>query len=260
MKVTVCELPDDRKAFEAALLRLADHVQEQQSRLVLLPDMPFCSWFAASRSVDSNVWRSAVQAHDLWEHRLPQLKAAFVLGSRPVDFGNERYDEGFVWDAAHGVRSVHAKSDLPDQEGAHEAAWYHSATPEFIPIDLDEARVGFLMGAELWREDAPRAYGEEGVQLLATPRADGSIAFDDWLAHGRHAALLAHAYALSSNRAGAFGGRGWIIAPDGEVLGLTSESQPFLSLDVEFAEDAPRTYDARASRPLDPLDTGVPPY
>ena len=41
MIVTVCELPDDRKAFENSWLRLAEHVREAGSGLVVLPDMPF---------------------------------------------------------------------------------------------------------------------------------------------------------------------------------------------------------------------------
>jgi N-carbamoylputrescine amidase len=40
------------------------------------------------------------------------------------------------------------------------------------------------------------------------------------------------------------GGQGWIITPDGEVLGLTSPEHPFITADIELnaAELAKRTY------------------
>ena len=54
-------------------------------------------WFASSPSFDSALWTAAVRAHDVCESRIHELSPANVLGSRPVDFGNERYNEGFVW-------------------------------------------------------------------------------------------------------------------------------------------------------------------
>jgi N-carbamoylputrescine amidase len=41
-----------------------------------------------------------------------------------------------------------------------------------------------------------------------------------------------------------FGGQGWIVGPDGEVLGLTSTGHPFLTMEIalEEAERAKSTY------------------
>jgi N-carbamoylputrescine amidase len=41
-----------------------------------------------------------------------------------------------------------------------------------------------------------------------------------------------------------FGGQGWIIGPDGEVLGLTSAENPFLTLEIDWrkADLAKKTY------------------
>jgi N-carbamoylputrescine amidase len=56
---------------------------------------------------------------------------------------------------------------------------------------------------------------------------------------------------LSSNRSGLskdgeirFGGNGWIIDPDGKVLGVTSSKEPFLTIDIPLtaAEEAKLTY------------------
>jgi predicted amidohydrolase len=83
-----------------------------------------------------------------------------------------------------------------------------------------------------------QAYGLEDVHLLLTPRSTSAEATETWLSAARVAAVLAGAYALSSNRvssSGAFGGQGWIIDPDGNVMGVTSERQPSVTLDVDIA-------------------------
>lgn len=40
------------------------------------------------------------------------------------------------------------------------------------------------------------------------------------------------------------GGQGWIIGPDGEVLGMTSSEQPFVTVDIDLslADRAKDTY------------------
>jgi N-carbamoylputrescine amidase len=258
MRVTVCELPDEPDAFANAWVQLAQHVRELGSRLVLLPDMPFCKWFA-DRKFNRNDWIAALRAHDAWEQRLPELAPAVILASRPVDFGNESYDEGFAWDAEYGLRSVHARARFPDEEG-HEGAWFYGATPDFAPLEVQGIRIGFLIGSELWAEDEARKYGREGVDVMAMPRTGGAEAFHEWLGRACMAASVAGAYALSSNRAGPFGGQGWIIAPDGSTLGLTSKLQPFLTLDIELASQSRQAFPQPSPASLDPLDTGVPPY
>ncbi len=229
MRITVCELPDNRKTFATAWDDLVEHVHEANSGFVVLPDMPFSAWFAHSNRFDRGVWAAAVHAHDEWEHRLRELSPAVVLATRPVDFGNERYDEAFIWEEPVGVLSVHAKAHLPDSEGEREGSWFDSATAEFIPIEVRGLRIAMLIGGELW---APRGYEAETVDVLAIPRAGDRKAFGDCLERARALAQHAHAYALSSNRSGDFGGQAWIISPEGNVLGLTNESQPFLTMDI----------------------------
>jgi hypothetical protein len=245
MIVTVCELPDDRKSFEDGWVQLAGHVKQSRSTLVLLPDMPFCSWLADSARVDAQRWQQAIAEHDAWEHRLGELGAALVLGSRPIDFGNERYDEGFVWTADTGIRSVHAKD-----------------TRDFVPLEVDGIDIGFLIGAEAWtRPQRPYARGE--VDLVAMPRCTHAEQFAQRLAHACTVATEAAAYSLSSNRSAPFEGQGWIIGPDGRVLGTTSRSQPFITLQIDLASER-AAVQGSAPRPapdwIDPLDTGVPPY
>ena len=245
MKITVCELPDPRKPFETAWDDLVDHVHYARSALVVLPDMPFSRWFAHSDRFDRSVWASAVRAHDEWEHRLSELSPAIVMASRPVDFGNERYDEGFVWEEPVGTLSLHAKSYLPDVAGAREGSWYDSATAEFIPLEVRGLRIAMLIGNEMW---APRGYEAETVDVLGIPRAGDNTPFADSLERARALARHTHAYALSSNRSGDFGGQAWIISPEGNVLGLTSADQPFLSMEIALQANQPehRYFDAFA--------------
>lgn len=261
MKLTVCELPDGGDTFASAWSRLAQHVHAARSELVLLPDMPFVRWFAGARRFDSAVWQAAVQAHAQWELRLGELGARYVLSSRPVDFGNERFDEAYVWDPEFGLRSVHAKSQFRNEQGAWENVWYGSTWPEFTPLELEGLRIGFLMGAELTEIEEARRYGAEHVDLIAIPRGASRVPFDHWREHAIELAQAAHAYLISATRSGVFGGRGCILSPQGEALGTTSEQHPFVTCDIQLARSTAEPMDVAKFRDsLDPWDTGVPPY
>jgi N-carbamoylputrescine amidase len=248
MRVTVCQLPDDSRAFERSWEHLVAHARESRSELIVLPEMPFHPWFAATRRFDPDVWRAVVTAHDSWEKRLPELAPAAVMGSRPIEFGNERYNAAFLWtEQAGGLATVHGKAYLPEEEGTWEASWYAAAAPDFEPARVGNASVGVLICSELWAMEQARLYGKENVHLLVTPRLTGAETLDKWLAGGRVAAILAGAYGLSSNRhddAKGFGGQGWIVGPDGEVLALTTPDEPFVTQDVDLtaAEQAKHTY------------------
>ena len=237
MRITVCELPDDPAAFVPAWDALMRHVRREASELLLLPEMPFCPWFADARTFDAGVWQQAVAAHDDWELRLHEATPAVVAGARPMDFGEDRYNEAFLWHSEIGSHPVHAKSLLAEEHGMWESAWYNRAVPEFTPVQVGEANLGFLIGTELWMMNQVQAYGVEGVDLLLAPRSTSTEAMATWLAAGRVAAILAGAYVLSSNRVSAargFGGQGWIIDPDGNVRGMTNARNPSLTLDVDI--------------------------
>jgi predicted amidohydrolase len=245
MIVTVCELPDDREAFEKEWARLADHVKQAASGLVLLPEMPFSRWCADSADVAARRWSEAVAAHNSWEHRLAELGAGLVIGTRPIDFGNERYDEGFVWDAENGARSVHAK-----------------ASHDFIPLQAHGIDIGFMIGSEGWARDE-RPYSRGAVDIVVMPRCTRSDSFAQRLAQACVVATESGAFVLSSNRSAPFEGQAWIIAPDGHVLGTTTAQQPFVSLEIGLpSERIPADQGRGQPAPdwMDPLDTGVPNY
>jgi N-carbamoylputrescine amidase len=230
--------------------RLAAHVRERSSDLVLLPEMAFAPWFAAKRPFESTTWRRAVEAHDRWMSRLIDLAPAVVLGSRPIERGDRRFNEAFVWQEKSGYRAAHLKSYLPDEEEFWEASWYQPGDKKFAPIDAAGARVGFQICTELWSMEHARLYGKAGVHLIACPRGTPRETLDKWLAGGRCNAVVAGAFSISSNRANppgrapSLGGQGWIAGPEGEVLALTTPDQPIATavIDLAVAERAKRTY------------------
>ncbi|MDG6917009.1 MAG: carbon-nitrogen hydrolase family protein [Nitrososphaerota archaeon] len=247
-RVTVCEMPDDRSGFEEWWDRLRAHVKRAESRLVLLPEMPFAPWIFAGRRFSQAAWDRSMEEHGRWTERLHELGAAAAAGSRPVEARGERFNEGFVWEAGGRVTGHHRKRYLPDQPGFYEAAWYSRGGRKVSTFEWEGWRAGFLICSELWSPWNARAYGKEGVELILVPRATG-LGVDKWLAGGRTAAVVSGAYCLSSNRSGGhgeakFGGVGWVVGPDGEVLGVTSKDVPFITVGVvrEKALQAKGTY------------------
>lgn len=242
MKITVCQLPDESEAFQSAWQDLAAHVKQAGSDLVLLPEMPFVPWFAASKQFDARLWQAAVEAHDTWNERLRELGRAWVVSTRPVNQGGRRFNEGFVWQVERGYQAVHRKYYLPDEEGTWEASWYERGPGDFEIADCAGARLGMLICTEVWAMEQAQAYGKAGAQLIVTPRMTQGATVDKWLAAGRTAAVLAGAFELSSNRVSGdgegaqYGGRGWIVNPDGVVLGLTSLHEPFVTVEIDLGE------------------------
>ncbi len=250
MRVTVCELSHEEDDFQENWDQLIQHVRSEQSDLVLLPEMPFSPWFAASPAFDPEVWAAAVSAHDQWIDRLSELAPVSVLGSRPVRREDARLNEAFAWEVESGYHPAHHKYYLPDEEGFWEASWYQRGDGSFRPVDVGEATVGFAICTDIWFFHRARAYGQAGAHLLAHPRATLRINLDKWLAAGRAAAVVSGAFCISSNHVCPrhskpdLGGMGWIVGPDGEVLGLTSREEPFVTREIDLmdAVDAKATY------------------
>lgn len=248
MKLTVCEMHNEAELFERDWKALVAHVQHESSDLVLLPELPFYRWFGVTESVDPQEWQKAVEAHDRWLPRLNELAPAVVLGSRPAERGGKRLNEGFVWTQDGGYQPAHHKYYLPDEPGFWEATWYSRGDGIFAPAAAGQACIGFMICSELWFFEHARAYGKQGAEIIVTPRCTGT-SVEKWLVGGRAAAVVSGAYSLSSNRVGfegavEFGGQGWIVDPNGVVLGITSQGQPFLSLDLDLeqAKQAKQTY------------------
>lgn len=245
MRVTVCELSSEMHDLSQDWLHLVAHVQHQATDLVLLPEMPFAPWLAASPVYQESEWQAAESLHAAWFGRLKELGATWVAGSRPLGRAGQRLNSGFLWHPQAGMRDVHAKFYLPDEERFWEASWYQRGPgDDFNLARVDKAQVGFLICTELWFFERARRYGKDGADLILTPRATERQTVDKWLAGGRALAVSAGAYSLSSNRVNkdasphTMGGGGWVIDPDGEVLGVTSQDQPFITLEIDISKAA----------------------
>jgi len=249
MRVTVCQMRDERDDFDSDWSDLCAHTRSEASDLVLLPEMPFARWFAVVRAFDSAAWCEAVDAHLRWQQRIGELAAPFVIATRPVERGTKRLNEAFLV-AQAGSRGIHEKRYLPDEDGYWEASWYQAGNGVFDPVEIGGATVGVQICTEMWMLDVSRQYGLGGVSLIVVPRATPATSRERWLVGGRASAIVSGAFCLSSNRSGVssagdeFGGHGWIIDPDGEVLALTSDRKPFVTrnLDLQQAAAAKDTY------------------
>ena len=248
MRVTVTQFSDGVPEVEWAAL--VAHCSAEASQLVLLPEMPFAEWLAATDEVDPVRWQAAAFRHREWLGRLAELQTAAVAGSRPVLSAATPYNEAFIWSGDDDIAAPHRKYYLPNEPGFWEAAWYRrSEEKAFRASPLADFTVGFMICTDMWFTEHARHYAKQGVDLLLVPRATPATSDAKWLAGGRTAAVMAGAFCLSSNRQGIadgvlFGGTGWIIDPDGNVLATTADGEPFatVDLDLDEARTAKRTY------------------
>lgn len=247
MKATITQF--NHQQLEHDWASLIDHININQSEFVLLPEMCFAQWFCTTQNTDDDIWQKAVQAHDDWLPRLPELKTKIVVGTAPRNVNGKKHNVAYVWTANTGIQWIHSKTYLPNDDGYWEATWYDRAPIEFQPIEIEGVKIGVMICTEIWFMQHAREYGQQGVHLLVNPRSTPYPTNDKWLAGGRTAGVIAGAYCLSSNHAGQadhvkLGGAGWITDPNGVVLGVTSDDEPFttVELDLEYAEQSKTTY------------------
>jgi N-carbamoylputrescine amidase len=240
MRVTITQFSDTVPEPEWAAL--TEHVAAESPELVVLGEMPFARWLPATNQVDPDEWHKAAMRHDAWIARLVDLPDVAVAGSRPVMRNGYPHNEAFLWSHDAGYRPTHVKHYLPDEPGFWEASWYRrSPAKSFRAAPFGDISCGFMICTDMWFTEHARAYAAQGAELLLIPRATELSTGAKWLAGGRVAAVMAGAFCLSSNRQGAaeglrFGGAGWIIDPEGNVLATTTDQEPFVTLEIDLAE------------------------
>lgn len=241
--VTCCELRDQAADMASDWESLKHHCQQQETELLLLPEMPFYPWLATAREYDPDLWKRSVEQHETWISRLAELQVPIVLGTRPIIESGKNFNEGFVWTESLGYQPVHRKCFLPDEEFFWEAKWYQRGDGQFELFQVDGINIGFLICTEMWFLEHARAYGRNDAHILVCPRATGLASADKWLAGGRAAATCSGAFCLSSNRGGngpegfQWGSNAWIIHPEeADVLAVSSGDEPFVSQTVQLAD------------------------
>jgi len=163
MRVTVCEMPDNRKAFEIAWEELIAYVRKQQSDLVLLPELPFYPWIASTPQFDAQVWQVAQEAHEAMMQHLRALAPSVVLGTHPLIEGELRLNRGFYWTSTGGYHGVHDKYYLPNEAGFYERCWFDRGCSGFSLARVQDIALGFLICSELMFNEWARHYGRQGA-------------------------------------------------------------------------------------------------
>lgn len=266
VRLAVCGAPPVLRPGDPEWSRLSAAVSAAAPDLLLLHELPFGPWLAASPHPDPSEALGSCRLHDEAIAHLAELGAPIILGSRPVcgssrpvRGGSRIRNQAFIWSGAEAghhttgrertagrVRSAgHTKQYFPDEEGYWEARWYEPGEERFgivrLAIGGVGLRVGFLICTDLWFNEHARAYGRAGADLLAVPRATPPESTERWLTALRMAALVSGSYAASSNRGGTdprgqrFGGHGWIVSPEGEVLAETSSRFPVAVAELDLA-------------------------
>lgn len=239
MRVTVCELPHDTRALAVAWLALCDHTSTSRPQLVLLPEFAGVEPVWESRHFDARRWTTIETRSDELLRHLPELGAEFVVGTRPVLQHGRRLNQGYLWSRADGLLPLRSKYFMPQESWSWEATWCDRGDPAFPVFHAGPVSFGLNICTEIWALETYAAYAALGAELVLSPRATALATTTRWLAAGVVAAMRAGAFSVSSNRVdptGACGGRGWIIDPDGEVLALTSASEPYATREVDLGK------------------------
>lgn len=247
MRATVCELPHEPDALARAWDGLCAHVSKEASHLVVLPEVAFSGPLWLSEAFDARIWREAEAAHERWLPRLPELGATWVIGTRPVTAGSDRFNEGFLWSATEGLVRLRRKYFLPDEPDGWEGHWFARGDRAFPRYAAGDLSFGLNICTELWALETFSAYRSLDLDAVVAPRATAAATTEKWIALGTVAAVASGAYCLSSNRVerdGSCGGAGWAIDPDGGLLARTTPSRPCCTVEIDLARAraAARTY------------------
>ncbi len=241
MRVTVCELPQEPAALAVAWAGLCQHVSQHRSELVLLPEFALVNAVWEAEQFDPARWTDALRQGDALLGQLADLGAERVIGTTPIAERGRRFNEGYLWSGEGGLVPLRRKYFLPADPGGWETAWFDRGDPEFLTYQVGGLRFGLNICTELWALESYAGYAARGAQLILSPRATAAATTAKWLAAGVVAAVRSGAFSLSSNRVdptGTYGGAGWIIGPDGDVLGRTSADTPWVTLDLDLGSQA----------------------
>lgn len=233
MRIGFCELPEGTMPGDAGWVRFSEHVAAASPDLMIMNELPFGPWLAASAEPDPAHAAASVDLHRDGVTALRALKAGAVITSAPVLAEGRLANEASLVEPA---RFIHQKHYFPDEPGFHEAQWFSTIRTGFEPVAVGDLVVGVLLCSELMFNEWARHYRRCGAHVIAVPRAAG-FSHDRWKTAAAMAAIVSGCYVVSSNRAGGgFGGCGFAFAPSGALIGQTSAESPVRSIQIDLAE------------------------
>jgi N-carbamoylputrescine amidase len=241
LKLSVCQLPDGLSLDHAAWADLLCRIEIDRPDIAVLNEMPFGAWIASRDTFDPKLAKTAVDVHERAIPALERLPAA-ALSSRPVPGPGKLSNEAFlISDSVY--RPIHHKHFFPEEPGFFEDTWFAPQRPGFDVVEHRGLRIGVLLCTELMFNEWARHYRRQSAHVIVVPRASG--ASRKWDTAAAMAAIVSGCYVLSSNRApqtnetgSNFGGRGFAYSPTGELLGETTPSTPFVTIDIDLARVA----------------------
>ena len=255
MKVTICQLSDNETEFAADWKSLNTHLGQNNTDLLLLPEMPFCNWVASTKIVSEAAKLDSVQKHENWMSAIEELGVKYVVYSKPVINGDQYFNTAFVYQQGVGHQKIHTKAFFPEEPYFWEESWYsrETGTP-FEILDLGDFKIGILLCTEMWFTEYARKYGKQGIDILLCPRATGEGSINHWTRCGQTLAVISGAYCLSSNKSGtgdnnfAWGGTGLIAEPmTGNLLGTTSDVEKFVTREIDLNKSRFKTVNNKTS-------------
>ena len=101
--------------------------------------------------------------------RLPELRAEYVVGTRPVTIDGRRFNQGYLWSAAGGLVPLRRKFFLPDEPGGWEAHWFDRGDPDFPEFHAGALSFGLNICTELWALETYAAYAAAASRSSCRP-------------------------------------------------------------------------------------------
>lgn len=123
--------------------------------------MPFGPWISSGVRFDEAHGERSLAVHAEGMDHLEQLRAKAVAGSRPRRLERRSVNEAFVYTRESGLRGVHTKQHLPNEDGYFEARWFQAGPRHFEPVDVNGLSVGFLICTELMFNEHARRSADE---------------------------------------------------------------------------------------------------
>ena len=164
MRVTVCELPHETHTLAATWAALCEHTAEHASQLVLLPECAMVEPVWESRFFDLERWNAIETLSESRLRRLPELGAAYVVGTRPLRMNGRRLNQAYLWTASDGVLPLRSKYFLPQQAGSWEESWFERGDASFSVFHPGAVSFGVNICTELWAVETFAAYAALGAE------------------------------------------------------------------------------------------------